>query len=118
MAIINAQASALNQPLPPNIFKRVSVALATVRKMGKLHVGNMKFGILVGKEKCFVVNRGKKHCDCRKWDISEVPCGCSCKALKLDKGHFAANLVDDILKTPTFKNTYGFLTPPVPNWST
>lgn len=63
MAVRNAQASALNQPLPPTVIKQVNKAVAAAGKMGKLHAGNMKFEILVGKNS-FVVDREKNHCTC------------------------------------------------------
>ena len=76
-----------------------------------MYFGEKKYEVDYRQQK-FVVNWRKKTCDCKKWDITGIPCHHAISAI-LHKGSKIENYVDHCYTIKKYKKSYEPIIHPV-----
>ena len=110
----NEDAKKWNGHLPPLVRRKIVEARAATRGLTVIFGHENTFEVMEDLCKVFVVDLGKKTCDCGEWQISGLPCKhsvCSIDAKRLN----IEDYIHNYLKCPAFINTYKYQYFPLPD---
>ncbi|KAH9723243.1 mutator transposase mudra protein [Citrus sinensis] len=102
--------------LPPIVRRRIMVVREESRSLQVIFGHNQTFEVMEDVSKRTTVDLLSKHCDCREWDVSGLPCKhavCCIDAMRFNVDDY----VHTLLKKTSFKNTYSHQLYPVPDES-
>ncbi|XP_074298337.1 uncharacterized protein LOC141629194 [Silene latifolia] len=105
-------ASTLGDDIMPAIVKQLDVIYTEARKCEIARSDTFKFEVEYNLER-FVVDLQKKSCDCRKWDVTGVPCVHAFAAI-LKKRQEPKDFVDRAYSKEVYKLTYAPSISPMP----
>ncbi|XP_052289098.1 uncharacterized protein LOC112497627 [Citrus sinensis] len=110
----NEDAKKWNGHLPPLVRRKIVEARAAARGLTVIFGHENTFEVMEDLCKVFVVDLGKKTCNCGEWQISGLPCKhsiCSIDAKRLN----IEDYIHNYLKCPAFINTYKYQYFPLPD---